>query len=621
MQSKYDSSIYFYEKAIRIYKKFGKISELGVSYSNIAIGYQQISNFPMALLYLQKALEISENKKNEIDQSYAYVNIANTYTNMGDSARAEIAYMKALTLSKKNRLINVELYVYTNLSSLYIKQMKWQKAYDFGVKAADLGGSIGDQGIKAASLSKVATALSNLNEPEKAVEIARKAIAVGDSSGEPFNISQANSSMGYALMSQGKWNEAIPYYEKTFSSIKNADVYTPDNGLIYKELSECYEKTGNYIKALSAYQQYAAITDSVRRKDNIQKATELTMNYEFDKKEQVLKAEQKAKDAVTHVQQLALIAGLVLSLIIIAGAIIGYRNKQKANGLLKQQKEEIEVQKNNLTTSIQYAQRIQSAVFPTDQALSEYFPEHFILFKPLDIVSGDFYWCMQNRNEVFFAVGDCTGHGVPGAFMSILGITFLNEIVYKMSVCNTGELLDQLRKNVIRTLHQAQNNNHTRDGMEIGFCRFDMKNKLLQFAGAFRPMFLIRDNSLQHISGNNMPIGIYDEEKRSFTSNDILLRKDDVVYLFSDGYVDQIGGADRRTFKTNRFKELLLEIVSLPMNEQKRVLERRINEWRGDIEQIDDILVAGIRITEFHKLMSVDFIACFSFLSTSVFFA
>jgi serine phosphatase RsbU (regulator of sigma subunit) len=598
MQSKYDSSIFFYEKAIRLYEKYGNNYILSSLYSNNAIGYMQISSFPMALLYFQKSLKISEAGSNEVQQAYTNLNIANTYSNMGDSVRAESTYLKALDLSVKLRLKNVELYVYTNLSSLYIKEERWQKAYEFAMKAASLGGSMGDQGIKAASLSKAATSLAMLNEPEKAVEIAKKAISVADSSGQPLNISQANSSMGFALRYMGKWAEAIPYYEKTFSSVKDADIYTSDYGLIYKEMSECYEKTGNYIKALSAYQQYAAITDSVSRKDNIRKATELTMNYEFDKKEQAVKAEQKAKDAITHVQQLALITGLILSLIIIAGAIIGYRNKQRANRLLSKQKDEIEEQKNNLTTSIHYAQRIQSAVFPADQVLSEYFPEHFILFKPLDIVSGDFYWCMQNRNEVFFAVGDCTGHGVPGAFMSILGITFLNEIVYKMSVCNTGELLDQLRKNVIRTLRQSENNAQTRDGMEVAFCRFDLKNKRLQFSGAFRPMFLIRDNSLHHITGDNMPIGIYEDEKRSFKDNDMLLQKDDVVYLFSDGYADQIGGDDRKTFKTKRFKELLLDIYKLPMNEQKQLLESRIEEWRGGIEQIDDILVAGIRITD-----------------------
>ena len=596
MQSKYDSSIYFYEKAIRIYKKLGSSQRLSKCYSNIAIDYQQKSNFPMALLYFQKSLKISEASKNEIDQAFSYVNIANTYDNMGDTARAEITYLKDIELAKKHQLKNVELYAYTNLSTMYITEEKWQKAYEFGIKAAELGGRMGDHGIEAASLSKAATSLAELNEYERAVKTAKRAIAIADSSAQPLNISQAYWSMGFVLKSQGKWREAITFYEKGFASMKDADLIDAAAGIDYRELSECYEKTGNYVKALSTYQKSAMIADSVGRKENIRKATELTMNYEFDKKEQTQKAEQKAKDAITRAQQLALIIGLVLSLIIIVGAYIGYMNKKRANALLFKQNQEIETQRNYLTSSINYAQRIQSAVFPSDEILSDNFPEHFILFKPLDVVSGDFYWCKQNNDELFVAVADCTGHGVPGAFMSILGITFLNEIVNKANLCSTSEILDRLRKNVIRTLHQSQNNNEPRDGMEVALCRFDLKNKKLQFAGAFRPIYLIRENSLHHNSGDSMPIGIYDDGARSFTANEISLQKDDIIYLFSDGYVDQIGGDDRKTFRTKRFKELLLEIFRLPMNEQKIVLQKRIEEWQGELEQIDDILVVGIKI-------------------------
>ncbi len=597
VQSKYDSSIYFYEKAIRIYEKLGNNQRLSKCYSNIAIDYQQESNFPVALLYFQKALKISEASKNEIDQAFSYVNIANTYDNMGDTARAESTYLKDIELAKKHQLKNVELYAYTNLSTLYITEKKWQKAYKFGMKAAELGRMTGDHGIEAASLSKAATSLAELKEFEKAVAIAKKAISIADSSAQPLNISQADWSMGFVLKAQGKWKEAITFYEKGFASVKDAGLIDAAIGIDYRELSDCYEKAGNYVKALSAYQKSAMISDSVGRKYNIRKATELTMNYEFDKKVQVQKAEQKAKDAITRAQKLALIIGLILSLIIIVGAFVGYRNKKRANALLYRQNQEIETQKNYLTSSINYAQRIQSAVFPSDEILSDNFPEHFILFKPLDIVSGDFYWCKQNNNELFVAVADCTGHGVPGAFMSILGITFLNEIVNKANLCSTSEILDRLRKNVIRTLHQSKNNNHPRDGMEVALCRFDLKNKKLQFAGAFRPIFLIRENSLHHNSGDNMPIGIYDDEGKSFTTNEISLQKDDIIYLFSDGYVDQIGGADKKTFRTKRFKELLLEIFRLPMNEQKIVLQKRIEEWQGELDQIDDILVVGIKIS------------------------
>ena len=316
MQSKYDSSIYYYENAIRIFEKTGNNRQLGTCYSNIAIGYQQKANFPMALSYYQKALELAEARKDEIQQAYALVNIANVYNNMGDFARAESTYLKDIELAKKNMLKNVELYVYTNLSTMYIDQNNWQKSYEFAMQAAELGRETGDQGIEAASLSKAATSLSNLNEPEKALATAGKAITIADSSAQPLNILQAYSSMGTVLNYQGKWKEAIPYYEKAFATIGDANMYNKANSILFRELSSCYEKTGNYIKALAAYQKSAMISDSVGRIDNIRKATELTMNYEFDKKEQVMKAEQKAKDAITHAQQLALIVGLGLSFII-----------------------------------------------------------------------------------------------------------------------------------------------------------------------------------------------------------------------------------------------------------------------------------------------------------------
>jgi serine phosphatase RsbU (regulator of sigma subunit) len=598
MQSKYDSSIYFYEKAIRIYEKTGIKKQLGSSYSNIAIGFQQQSNFPMALFYYQKSLKVSEELNDELQQAYTFLNIANINVTTGDSVRAEKTFLKAVTLAKKMKLNVVELYAYTNLSSMYMEGKRWRKSYDFALKAAALAHSTGDQGIEAASLSKAAGAMARLNQPEKALAISERAIVVADSSAQPLNIWQAYGSKGYVLMIQKRWKDAIPFYEKAMSSLKDADAYFIDYGVMQSELSECYEKTGEYTKALASYKKYAMIADSVRRKDNVQKTTELTMNYEFDKKEQAARAEQRAKDAVNHAQQLALIIGLVLSLIIVAGAITGYRNKKKANILLSRQKLEIETQKNYLTAGISYARRIQKAVFPSGKTLSDNFPEHFILFKPLDVVSGDFYWYKQNGNEVFIAAADCTGHGVPGAFMSILGITYLNELINETRSGNPNEILNQLRGNVIRALHQSDGNSNVKDGMEVALCKFNMDSRILQFSGAFRPLFLLRDNNIQHIAGDNIPIAVYDDDEAPFTSNEIQLMKNDIVYIFTDGYVDQIGGPERKTFKTKRLKELLLEISGLTMCEQRSLLDGKIKEWQGEFDQTDDILVVGIKILD-----------------------
>lgn len=342
IQSKYDSSIYFYKRAIGLYERLNIVNKLGRCYSGIAIGYQQKSNFPMALFYQQKSLKILEEQKNYTSMAYTVLNMANTYNNIGDKDRSESLYLQAIELAKKNQLRNVELYAYTNLSGLYEVHAIWQKSYDFAIKAADLGAVLGDQGMQATSLSRASMALVYLNQPEKALALSQEAITLADSSGQPLNINQAYSGMGRVLRSQGKWNEAIPFYEKGFEPLKDANLYTQNMGDLFKELSDCYEKTGNYSKALELYQQSAAITDSVRSRENIQKATELTMNYEFEKKEQAAKARQEAKDEIADARQMALIIGLILSLILIIGAVYAYYNKQKANIRLQAQKKEIE---------------------------------------------------------------------------------------------------------------------------------------------------------------------------------------------------------------------------------------------------------------------------------------
>ncbi len=343
MQSKYDSSIYFYKKAISITKLAGSNNGMGSYYSNIAIGYQQQSNFPMALQYQQKSLKLYEELgNNEAGQAYTLMNMANTYKNMGDYERAENSFLESIELAKKVKLANVELYGYSNLSSLYSDEKKWQKSYDYAIKSAELGANLGDQGIQSASLSKASTALVNLRQPEKAIKLSKEAIELAEASLVPLNTFQAYSSMGFALMAQGNCAEGIPFFEKGFESIKDADIYITNIGLVTKQLSECYEKTGNFSKALELFKMSTAITDSVSRKENIKKATEQTMNFEFEKKIHDAKVIQDAKDEITQTRQMALIIGLLLSLVIIFGAFVGYFGKKKANVLLLNQKKEVE---------------------------------------------------------------------------------------------------------------------------------------------------------------------------------------------------------------------------------------------------------------------------------------
>jgi len=342
MQSKYDSSARFYEKAIGIQERRHDSTELSNNYSNIAISYQQQANYPMALKYQQQALRIAEARHNEVSQAYTLTNMGITYENYGDTAKAEQTYLKAGELAARLQLSNVELYVYTNLSSLYINEQRWQKGYDYAMKAVDVGNKFGDKGTQAASLSKAAVAKAHQRQFEEALVLGKRAVLLADSSGQPLNISQAYAAMGSILQMQEKYKEAIPFYERNFEALKGRDIYVQGNGVIYKELSDCYEKTGDYIKALASYRKSADIGDSVKNKDNIRKATEMSMNFEFEKKQEVQAAEKKKQDEISRAKQLALLIGLLAAFALAGVAFYGYSNKQKANALLVQQKQKIE---------------------------------------------------------------------------------------------------------------------------------------------------------------------------------------------------------------------------------------------------------------------------------------
>jgi len=260
------------------------------------------------------------------------------------------------------------------------------------------------------------------------------------------------------------------------------------------------------------------------------------------------------------------------------------------------QRDTISSQKEQILDSIRYAERIQAAILPPIDHLSDHLSDHFILFKPRDIVSGDFYWTKKQGDKLLVAVADCTGHGVPGAFLSMLGISSMNEIINHNEELRASEILEKLRNFMITSLHQTGSKGETQDGIEIALCIIDRKAGTLEFSGANRPVYLVRGNSVQNLKPDRMPIGIYDHQVRPFTNQKVKFKKNDALYLFSDGYVDQLGGPRRKTFRSRRFRELLTEVQNEAMENQKRHLNDALTKWQGEVEQIDDILVIGIKL-------------------------
>jgi serine phosphatase RsbU (regulator of sigma subunit) len=278
--------------------------------------------------------------------------------------------------------------------------------------------------------------------------------------------------------------------------------------------------------------------------------------------------------------------------------ILDLKNKKLTTqrGKILQQKEIIEQKNQSITSSIQYASRIQAAVLPPINFLTEWGFDNFILFKPKEIVSGDFYWGFRKQNKIVIAAADCTGHGVPGAFMSMLGHALLNEILNNIEVKNAATILNLLRDEVINTLRQKGMIGETSDGMDISLCVIDKETGKLDYAGANNPLYLIRDNSLSIVQADKMPIGINYESDKLFTNKTIEIKKGDYLYFFSDGYADQFGGRKRKKYMYGPFQQLLLRNHNLPMDLQKEILNNTFEKWKGANEQIDDVLVVGLHL-------------------------
>jgi serine phosphatase RsbU (regulator of sigma subunit) len=405
---------------------------------------------------------------------------------------------------------------------------------------------------------------------------------------------------------------------------------------LYEGLASSYEKLSDYT---NAFRYQAMLINTLDSLDKIEEANlieerEFKLELLKNEKENIIESleQQSAIEKLTIKRQKSINYGIIsvgIVLLIVASLLIQrFRYIKRTNIKIRSQRDEIEArrdeieaqrdevevqrdqlkEKSNLLAthrreildSIAYAERIQSALMPPEQYFHEILNEVFILFKPRDLVSGDFYWTKQVNGFVILAAADCTGHGIPGAFMSMLGMSYLNEIVHKREITTANQILDELRKQIINSLRQYGRPDESRDGIDMALCVIDEKRRTLQYSGANIPLNLIRNINgtpeLIEIKADRMPLGYNQGKHKTFTNNDIQLEFGDVFYLFSDGFVDQKGGGDNKKYLSKNFKNLLMEIHEEPMHDQRNILDKTITDWMGDNSQIDDILVVGVRV-------------------------
>lgn len=265
---------------------------------------------------------------------------------------------------------------------------------------------------------------------------------------------------------------------------------------------------------------------------------------------------------------------------------------------VEKQKSELEIRERSITDSLNYAQRIQEALLPSEEYFRRYFRESFIFFKPKDIVSGDFYWIGEKGGRIFIVAADCTGHGVPGALMSMIGLKIIEKTINEDNIDIPAAILAVLNKGLEKTFSREKNiGTIIKDGMDIGLCVIDRNKKKIEYAGAFFPLYLVRDNALIEVKGDKLIIGM-NPSGQAYTNHEIDLVEDDILYLFSDGYVDQFGGSENKKFMYRRFRYLLTTIHRFPVSDQKSVLDENIKTWMGGTPQLDDMMVIGFKPLE-----------------------
>jgi serine phosphatase RsbU (regulator of sigma subunit) len=367
-------------------------------------------------------------------------------------------------------------------------------------------------------------------------------------------------------------------------------------------LSEVYQNEGMYEVANKYLNRFVSLKDTILRQENKQVAEELATKYESDlkdaennslKTEAVLREEVISKKSTT-INVMIIGSALLLGLIVLV--FISRQKINKAKQLTEKQKLIIEEKNKEITDSINYAKRLQNTMLPGEASFGSMFGESFILYHPKDIVSGDFYWYSQIGNNRIVAAVDCTGHGVPGAFMSMLGITFLNEIVGQKNISAPNSILGELRDRVKSTLKQKGIEGEARDGMDIALVNVNLDKNVLEFSGANNPIWICRGEQVIEVNADKRPIGYFKGLGLPFTNHTVELEKGDCVYLFTDGYADQFGGPKGKKFKYKTLSDLLLRIHRKPCVEQKQILEKTFAEWKGELEQVDDVLVIGIKV-------------------------
>ncbi|MCC7302672.1 MAG: tetratricopeptide repeat protein [Bacteroidia bacterium] len=621
---KLDESLNNYLLALDMYAQTGDALGEGKCLNDIAYIYQYQGNLQEAMNYYKKALEIFEGVGDR-------ENIAATTNNIGLLLHSQDDYKNALTYYLKSIEMKKELgnkkslaMSYNNIGTIYLENNQLNLAMEAMEESLRLRREAGDKAGEAQSLVNIGAIYRKYPDYPKALNYFLEALKIQQELGNRIDLGINLNNVASVYLRTGELNLAEKYAFQAYTTGKElnyADLIKDAS----KQLSTIYVLKNDYKTGYKYLVEFKNIEDSLMSADAARKMTELRLQMEFGKERVAKEKEAEQKDLLYQSemdkQRVILISTITGALILIVFSVFLFNRMRlisRQKEIIEEQKtevdvkniqlekvyreinlrnEEIEEKNKDITDSIKYAKRIQEAILPPDEFRKELLPGSFVLYQPKDIVSGDFYWFERFGKCVMFAAVDCTGHGVPGAFMSIVGNNLLNRAVNEFGLSKPHLILNSVNRELTKTLHQESEESSVKDGMDISLCSFDPGTMKLEFSAAYNPLYLIRESQLIIVEGDKFPVGAFvGEEIRQFSLKEIALQKGDVLYIFTDGYSDQFGGPRGKKFKYRQLQQLLLSVHLLPPEQQKEKLLRTFLDWKGELEQVDDICIIGLRV-------------------------
>lgn len=563
-----------------------------------------LGDVTQALDYFHQSLKIQEKIGDKAGQSYSLNNIGYIYSSQKQYFKALEYYIKSYTLQTELNDKHGQSQSLSNIGNVYDRTGSLKKALYYYFKGLNIRRAIKDKQGIGYSMQNIGTVYFNQKNYFSAKYYLTKSLEIRKEINDPQGISYSLYSLGKVYLEENNNQQAQKYCLEALELAQKMG-YPENIGAAATLLEEIYLKEEKYNKAHEMLKLSVKMRDSISNDETHKSIVKKQLQYEFEKREVISKAEQEKRELTyqaTSKQQkiiiIASIAGLILCLLF--GIFIYNRFKitQKQNVIIQEQKKVVEEQKHiveihqkEVVDSINYAKRIQYALLAHEDLLNQNLVSHFIFFKPKDIVSGDFYWATEHENNFYLAVCDSTGHGVPGAFMSLLSIGFLSEAIKEKNIKEPNKVFDYVRKRLIESITN-ENQKDGFDGILLRFCK--STNEITYAASNNRPI-VISKNIIHQLECDKMPVG-KGEKSDEFSLYSMDISKGDTIYLYTDGYADQFGGDKGKKFKYKPLNDMILSINHETLNSQKETIQLSFNDWKGNLEQVDDVLIVGIKI-------------------------